>query len=607
MKLRVLATFAALGALDVLRASSASAQQVLTPIPLQSVDHSINGFSVFQGDSSIAFDVFVTQPDFTFTEDVWVVQRNVGSRGEQITMNTPGNGAHDPQWNSQLGGPLLAYIQDSSGVGQLVVAAGGAITPSNLAVFAPLSWSTDTMFLVFKGTPPGSEFQGGLYTAPVGGNPLLNILQCPQGACSAPQWSQNDNVIAYNKGSDIALINPNGSADHVIIKNASGPIWSPTSGRYLAYSCGNDICVSSGDGAHPVNITNGALGLVYSNPTWEPDRESLIAMLAKSPSAGFADPGNLYIVSATGGTPIALTSTSDVFNPQFSPDIDEIFYVCQRGTNRDLCVITVPNTSTGPCNVLTCGNGCCTPSGLCLPGTTATACGTGAFTCTACNTGQSCSSSSRQCITTSCTASSCPNGCCDASNMCQSGTTKQTCGTGAHRCAVCVGNQTCDLNQRTCVANLCTSSCSTGCCDAQGQCVAGSTKAACGSNGLPCVTCTGSAQCTTRRLCETPGCDGVSCRSGCCDANGVCQPGNSPSACGSAGLSCVSCNGGACDGNTHTCGPVTTCINLSCKGCCGSDNQCHAGNTGAACGNSGTTCEMCSANQICSYSAGFCQ
>jgi hypothetical protein len=80
--------------------------------------------------------------------------------------------------------------------------------------------------------------------------------------------------------------------------------------------------------------------------------------------------------------------------------------------NIDLSVVdhahvTPPDLAPLPCNSLTCA-GCCDPSGACVSGRNASACGVGGAACQACPNGDSCAVGA----CSSCNASTCASGCC---------------------------------------------------------------------------------------------------------------------------------------------------------------------------------------------------
>ena len=98
---------------------------------------------------------------------------------------------------------------------------------------------------------------------------------------------------------------------------------------------------------------------------------------------------------------------------------------------------------TGDCAQGTC-TGCCTSTGLCMPGGMPTACGTNGYSCDDCTaSGKDCSNG--QCVTSSgnCGAGSC-TGCCSGGS-CLSGFGNTACGNGGLLCTDCTSiGQTCN-------------------------------------------------------------------------------------------------------------------------------------------------------------------
>ena len=102
-----------------------------------------------------------------------------------------------------------------------------------------------------------------------------------------------------------------------------------------------------------------------------------------------------------------------------------------------------------------------------------------------------------------------------------------------------------------------------------------------------------------------PECDSATCPGGCCDADGICQPGVSAIACGGNGTACESCPVGS---ECGSCPPGYSCpaerfcgcTPQSCPtGCCAGGpfgafgGTCQAGTVDSQCGSGGTRCEDC--------------
>jgi len=214
-----------------------------------------------------------------------------------------------------------------------------------------------------------------------------------------------------------------------------------------------------------------------------------------------------------------------------------------------------------------------------------------------------------------CNPTTCATGCCDADGACQLGSLDIACGTGGNVCATCTLPQVCQLG--FCVGNAtgggagggamgggtgggatgggtggggggmtdCAATCM-GCCDASGQCQAGTSTAACGTGGATCGTCAGSQTCTANRCVDT------SCQ-GCVTGGGTCVAGTSAGTCGKGGVTCQTCQGGnTCDANGFCTGGV-------CGGCRDANQVCQSGTTKGACGTGGTACVACSGTDQC--------
>jgi len=155
-------------------------------------------------------------------------------------------------------------------------------------------------------------------------------------------------------------------------------------------------------------------------------------------------------------------------------------------------------------------------------------------------------------VATGCNPSTCPTGCCNVNNQCVTAPGHEACGGwGGGMCKGCGVGQACDGTSCVCTP----SSCTTGCCNgaicvpfadqSDGQCGAGAVCGSCTATMQKCDTSNG--QCV---------CNAASCPTGCCDNAKHCVPygGQSDMVCGMGGLACSSCasdkycnGGGGCD------------------------------------------------------------
>jgi len=255
------------------------------------------------------------------------------------------------------------------------------------------------------------------------------------------------------------------------------------------------------------------------------------------------------------------------------------------------------------CDYYSCRNGCCDANGVCQSGASSSACGNGGGTCAVCRAGQGCSALQ----VCQCTPESCPSGCCDVvSGSCQPGTSDAFCGLGGHTCDTCsltpqrglITPTTCS-NQECIMAPACT--CPSGCCDANGICQPGSSNAQCGGPMAYCEDCTASGDQCSQQQCvanvDAGVCNLETCPSGCCDVSGQCQQGLTGGFCGAFGANCQNCLGsGQICSNQQCVYPAeggVPCGPLTCEGCCDALGNCLMTNTDVECGNGGRLCADC--------------
>lgn len=121
--------------------------------------------------------------------------------------------------------------------------------------------------------------------------------------------------------------------------------------------------------------------------------------------------------------------------------------------------------------------------------------------------------------------------------------------------------------------------CTTGCCDAKGQCRTSSTTLECGTFGATCVACAAGTQC------QLGTCTFVS------SGTGGSGGGSSGTGGGSAGT------GGGSAGTGG--GTSSRCTSDNCSGCCTSEGTCQSGNSINACGRGANACVVCLSGQSC--------
>lgn len=193
-----------------------------------------------------------------------------------------------------------------------------------------------------------------------------------------------------------------------------------------------------------------------------------------------------------------------------------------------------------------------------------------------------------------CGPENCP-GCCDHNGFCETGDNPNACGFGGQVCGTCAPgaacpNGFCEIQD----SGFCGPQNCKGCCDFNGFCQPGNNPMACGQGGNGCFFCPPGSTCNGA-FCEIT--DGGACGPqncpGCCDANGVCQMGDVPSACGAGGQQCTSCPAGeVCP--SGACKMAQPCNAMTCPlGCCDVNQICEAGFIDTACGSQGNSCIDC--------------
>ena len=184
----------------------------------------------------------------------------------------------------------------------------------------------------------------------------------------------------------------------------------------------------------------------------------------------------------------------------------------------------------------------------------------------------------------------CQGMCCQAGEVCQNG--DGPCCTAQGQPAACAGRQ-CGPATDSCTGEVYTCTGCAGCCEGT-TCNAGTSKSACGKDGLDCRPCPGAEICVTSRgvcgECETSAncetglvCDATHfvCRS--CASRDECAPtddfGNrfcEPLGDGSGQSRCTNLQACGCPGNCGNCGPELLCFGLGHAGCEGKNLCCPA-------------------------------
>ena len=167
----------------------------------------------------------------------------------------------------------------------------------------------------------------------------------------APAWSPDGRKIAFFSGSQIYLMNADGSERRPVTNRTGGRslAWSPD-GRKLAFLSGagcGDFCFSlyavNSDGSGLRNLTaklagNGGPGRgPASDPAWSPDGRKIAFVRL---NASFGTP--IYVVDADGSGLRNLTPKpvgAFAYTPAWSPDGRKLAFTSERDGNSEVYVM----------------------------------------------------------------------------------------------------------------------------------------------------------------------------------------------------------------------------------------------------------------------------
>ena len=237
---------------------------------------------------------------------IWTVKPD-GTQLQPLTKPTSGEQDVDPAFNSD--GSRILFTSTRGGKAGLWQMARDGSNPKRICDGDQGGWSPDGRKIVLR--------RGGkLITRELASEKEKVISPEDWDKCSGPSWSPDGASIAFAKlggDSNSILIVPaeGGTPSKVYDKQgACQPHWAP-GGKTLVYETETHLCTINPDGTRNRLITY--YGGVQRYARFSPDGAKLIFCQAASPEG----PWELYIVPATGGTPVKLTDGGSDMYPDW--------------------------------------------------------------------------------------------------------------------------------------------------------------------------------------------------------------------------------------------------------------------------------------------------
>ena len=217
-----------------------------------------------------------------------------------------------------MNGRILFDSQTRNGVGIFSIDPTGTAAAKLIRLGNSPSWSPDATRFAYSGSGKGKKASTSkeIFVAQADGGSARQLTTDPA-RDDFPAWSPYGGLIAFQRGTQIWLMNADGTDQRALVTTESNadPSWSPWGDR-IAFTCTRgfattDICVVEVATGAVTNLTPG--GRNDSHPDWSPDRQTIIFSSAPAGSGG--DDG-LYTIE-----PNALIPSPKLFFDQ--PGTDE--------------------------------------------------------------------------------------------------------------------------------------------------------------------------------------------------------------------------------------------------------------------------------------------
>jgi hypothetical protein len=219
---------------------------------------------------------------------------------------------------------LLAFVRG----GTLFTAqVGGAETNLGLTPASHPMWSPDGSKIAYD---DGTN----IHVVNADGSALSPAVQF---AGVNPAWSPDGSKIAFDDGTNVHVVNADGSPLSPAFTAFAGtdPVWSPD-GTEVAFVSGGDVQLRNLASAATTNLT--ASAATDASPTWSPDGTKIAFTSTRDNATG-----ELYTMNADGSAQTRVNpATAGASSPSWSPDGTKIaFSKPDSGGNDDVWAVTV--------------------------------------------------------------------------------------------------------------------------------------------------------------------------------------------------------------------------------------------------------------------------